>query len=224
MPIFLAGQAALLPMKMRHFDIEQWTDFVRGVGAPAALSAMRKHLDDGCDACAAVVHRLGALVAVAKEDMASAPPEHLVRFARAAFVLHRPEKSLALPDLVCRLVFNSRSSSLVAGTRGPAEAVSRQTLYEAGEFSVHLRFEQLVGGPLVSLVGQVANRRTPDPPMAHVPVLLTRGRRVVARSLANEFGEFQVEYEPVKGLELQILLAARHGRIRLSLSDVHRDD
>lgn len=208
---------------MRHFDIEQWTDFVRGIGDSSALSAMQEHLRDGCEDCSAVVRRLGAVVSVAKEDAASTPPAHLVRFARAAFVLHRPEGALTLPDLVCRLVFNSRSSSLVPGTRGPAEAVSRQMLYEAGDFSVHLRFEQPAGTPRVSLVGQVANRRIPDPPMAHVPVLLTRGRRVVARSLSNEFGEFQVEYEPAKGLELQILLADRRGRIRLSLSDVDRD-
>ena len=56
--------------------------------------------------------------------------------------------------------------------------------------------------------------------MSHVPVLLTRGRTVVARSLSNEFGEFQVEYEPQSALQLHIPVTPGRQAIRLALTEL----
>lgn len=205
---------------MKHYDIAEWADFARGVAAPAAAASMRRHLDEGCEACAATARRLDLVSRVAEADRAYEPPAHLVRFAQAAFSLRRPERVLSLPALAARLVFNSLDAALAAGVRGPVEEISRQTLYEAGDFAVHLRFEQPSGASRVSLTGQIANRRVPNPPMAHVRVLLTRGRTVVARSLSNEFGEFQVDYEPHAALRLHIPVSDGRQSIQLALNDV----
>jgi hypothetical protein len=209
---------------MSHFDIVRWTDFVRGVADPVAAAAMDQHLAGGCPSCGALVTRLKAVTAVAELDRTSTPPDHLTRFARAAFSLQRPERTLALPELVARLLFSSAPGALAVGRRGPVDEMNRQTLYEAGDFTVHLKFEQTVGTPQISLVGQVANRRLPEPPLAHLPVMVTSGKRIVARCMSNEFGEFQVEYEPREGLELQIPLPDSGRRIRLSLSDSGGDE
>lgn len=208
---------------MNHYDITEWADFVRGLAAPAVAASMRRHLDEGCDTCAATARRLELVTRSAEADRAYEPPVQLVRFAQAAFSLRRPERVLALPGLAARLVFNSLDAALAAGVRGPVEEITRQTLYEAGDFAVHLRFEQPSGASRVSLTGQIANRRVPNPPMAHVPVLLTRGRTVVARSLSNEFGEFQVDYEPHAALRLHIPVSDGRQSIQLTLDDVQRE-
>lgn len=206
---------------MKHYDITEWVDYVRGVADSGVASDMRSHLESGCEACALTAQRLGLVAAHARNDHQYEPPAHLLHYAQAAFSLQKPARLLTLPQLVVRMVFNSFDAALTAGTRGLAEEVSRQTLFEAGDFSVHLRFEQPSRSTRVSLVGQISNRRTPEPPMAHVPVFLTRGRTVVARSLSNEFGEFQVEYEPRKALQLHIPVAHGRQRIRLALNDLH---
>jgi hypothetical protein len=209
---------------MSHYDLVQWVDFIRGLGDPAQATAMRQHLDGACEPCGAIVRRLGAVAHLASVDDRYEPPAHLVRFARAAFSLHRPERLLSWPQLATRLVFNSCETALAVGARGPVEEMSRQTLYEAGDFSVHLRFEQASGTSRISLIGQVANRRLPVPPMSHLPVLLVRGRAVVARSLSNEFGEFQLEYEPDAALRLHIPLSEGRQSIHVALNDVQNLD
>lgn len=206
---------------MNHYDITEWVDYVRQLLDPASAGRMRAHLGAGCGPCGATVRRLSQVAEQAQIDLALDPPAHLLHYARAAFSLQRSNRVLSLPMMAARLVFNSLDAALAAGTRGPAEDVSRQTLYEAGDFSVHLRFEQHARAARVSLVGQIANRRTPEPPMSHVPVFLTRGRVVVARSLSNEFGEFQVEYEPQRSLQLHIPVAGGRQRIRVSLTELH---
>lgn len=205
---------------MSHYDITRWTDYVRGLVDPPAAAAMRQHLRSGCESCGATARRLGTVARVAEADSQYEPPAHLLRFAQAAFSLRRPERVLSLPQLAVRLAFNSLETAFAAGTRGPAEQMSRQTLYEAGDFSVHLRFEQSAGQTRVSLVGQVTSRRVPGLPMEHVPVVLTRGRKIVARSLSNEFGEFQVEYEPRGALRLHIPVSGGRQSIRLALNDL----
>lgn len=202
---------------MSHYDITQWVDFVRGLARPAEAAPMQQHLDEGCQACAAAVRRLSAVATVARTDDQYEPPSHLLRFAKAAFSLQQPSRLLSLPRLAARLAFNSLETAMAQGTRGPVEELSRQSLYEAGDFSVHLRFEQPLGASRVSLIGQIANRRVPEPPMAHVPVLLTRGRSVVARSLSNEFGEFQIEYDPHPALRLHIPVSEGRQSIRMAL-------
>lgn len=205
---------------MTHFESTQWVDYVRGLVDATTAQAMRAHLESGCDACGATARRLGLVAAVARQDEQFDPPAHLLHFARAAFSLQRPEGVLSLPQLVARMVFNSLDTALTAGARGLGDEMTRQTLFEAGDFSLHLRFEQPTRAARISLVGQIANRRTPEPPMSHVPVLLTRGQKVVARSLSNEFGEFQVEYEPQAALHLHIPVLAGRQAIRLALTEL----
>lgn len=206
---------------MGHYHINEWVDYVRDALDPARTAAMRAHLDAGCEPCRDTAQRLSLVAAQAKADLALDPPAHLVHFAKAAFSVRRSTRVRSLPLITAKLVFNSLDAAPVAGMRGSREDISRQTLYEAGDFSVHLRFEQLARATRVSLVGQIANRRAPEPPMSYVPVFLTRGRMVVARSLSNEFGEFQVEYEPHAALQLHIPVAGGRQRIRVALTDLH---
>ncbi len=202
---------------MKHFPLTQWVDFVRGVSEATSTAAMERHLTPGCPACEQTVRRLRAVSELARVDEGYEPPAHLIRFAKAAFSLRRPDRVFLLGILPARLAFEGMDRALLAGTRGPGEEFNRQNLYEAGDFSLHLRFERAQGVATVSLTGQIANRNKPEAPIAHVPVLLTRGRTVVARSLSNEFGEFQVEYRANAALRLQIPIFDAGQRINLAL-------
>ncbi len=203
---------------MPHFELESWTDFVRGAATPELDGELRAHLTHGCGECAAIVRRLRAVEQLAAADRLADVPDHLVRFARAAFTLHKPEAFLGRTALAARVLFSTGDMIAAAGMRGLGETASRQSLYEAGDYSVHLKFEYAVDPSRVSLVGQVANRRAVDPTLSFFPVLVARGRRIVARALSNEFGEFQLEYErSQRDLQLHIPVAEEGRSITLAL-------
>jgi len=54
----------------------------------------------------------------------------------------------------------------------------------------------------MSLLGQIANERTPNTPVADVPVTLTAGDRVIAETRCNALGEFCVDFLPVRGMRV----------------------
>jgi hypothetical protein len=84
------------------------------------------------------------------------------------------------------------------------QRVSRQTLYEAGEYTVDLRQEHERGGARVTVVGQLASRKEPGRSLAGLPVVLSSGKTVLAKAVSNRFGEFQMEYAPARNLRLDI--------------------
>jgi len=71
---------------------------------------------------------------------------------------------------------------------------------------------------MLNLVGQLANRDMPAQSSSGVLVLLTAGKDVVARTLTNRFGEFQMEYQPPPKLRLVVAFYASGRRIDLPLS------
>jgi hypothetical protein len=108
------------------------------------------------------------------------------------------------------LVFDSFREPLPAGVRSQ-HRVSRQTLYEAGDYAVDLRQEHERGGARVTMVGQVASRKEPGRALAGVAVVLSSGSSVLAKTVSNEFGEFQMEYPPARDLRLDIGAGPQHG-------------
>lgn len=209
---------------MHHFDLEHWADYVRGAAAPEHEQAMREHLGQGCAQCSASVRQLEAVGELAATERLAEPPAHLLRFAKATFSLRKPETFLNRTALAAKLLFSTGDLVSAAGVRGLGETVSRQTLYEAGDYSVHLKFEHSADPARVSLIGQVANRRAPAPPLSFIPVLVSRGRRIVARALSNEFGEFQLEYgRSLRDLELHIPVPEHGHSIKLLLGELGSD-
>ena len=97
--------------------------------------------------------------------------------------------------------------------------INRHVLFQAGDYSVDLRFEHERGSASMVMVGQIANRRMPDELMAHVPVILFSGNRELTRSLSNSFGEFQLEYTPQANLNLRVPLEARGQELEVVLNE-----
>jgi hypothetical protein len=196
---------------MRHFDIWQWVDFVRGLGTAAARSAMDAHLSSGCSRCQRIVEVLGGVTKTARLESEYEPSKQTLRLARAIFPMRRGHRSVSPV-----LIFDSFCEPLPAGMRAQNRA-TRHTLYEAGKFFLDLQFEHEPSSGRVTLVGQLSNRENPVMSPANVPVLLMASKGPVACSICNGLGEFQLEYQPARHLRLHVPLHAAGERLELGL-------
>src|SRR5207302_9303150 len=139
--------------------------------------------------------------AAARSDSKVQVPEYVVRSARAIFILQLPENVRLLPRVRARLLYDSFREPLPAGVR-TQQRMSRQTLYQAGDYSLDLRLENERDSSRVGLVGQIQNRKEPGKRLGGVLVLLVSGEQVLAQAVSNSLAEFQMDYAPTKRLRL----------------------
>jgi hypothetical protein len=145
MVLFVRSATQKLGKQMKHFEVEQWLDFVRGLAGTIDRVAMEQHLSQGCKECSAMVERLRRFVAAAAADARYQIPDWAVRSACDIFGRQRPDKVLLLPRLVAKLVFDS--------FREPALA--------AGQIANHMQPEQRVSGvPVILMSGKEVVGRT----------------------------------------------------------------
>ena len=176
---------------MKHFQVEQWVDFVRGLAGPTDKKNMEQHLSLGCPKCSAILRRLRRFAAAAAADAAYRIPDGAVRSACDILGQQRLDRVLSLPRLVAKLLFDSSREPALAGVRSQ-EQVMRQAMFEAGDYYVDLRLEH--ERPPVILVGQVVNCTQPGQKVSGAPVILiSGGKRVAGQTLSNHLGEFQIE-------------------------------
>jgi hypothetical protein len=194
---------------VKHYDMNQWTDYVRRVGDASQRDEMERHLGTGCNKCEGVVAFLKRLTTVTATDTRTVP-DFLVHNAKALFAFRHPEK-VSLASTIAKLVYDSFREPVPAGVRGQPR-VTRQAMYEAGDYCVDLRMEHERGGALVTLVGQVASRKDPVKAIAGTPVMLMAGKDVVARASCNQFGEFQMEYQAQQQIRLHVPVAHEDNR------------
>jgi hypothetical protein len=135
-------------------------------------------------------------------------PESAVNLARAIYPA-RPKRSFRIP---CELVFDSFLAPAPVGLRASWQ-VGWQALYLAGDCSLDLRIEPDPLSSRAALIGQVSNHAVPDSPMGDIPVSLKSGKRVMAETRSNQFGEFQLEYDQQSRLELCVVLEGGAKRI-----------
>jgi hypothetical protein len=190
---------------MKHYGIDQWADFTRGLLAGEQRAQMQSHLQGGCQKC----HRLSDFatkLAAACTSLATHPvPESTVRLARAIFpvrVQDRPKRGNRLP---IELIFDSFLAPSAVGLRATWQ-LGWQGLYRAGDCSLDLRIEPELNSSRAAVIGQIANHALPELEMGNLPVCLRSGKLVVAETLSNRFGEFQLEYAQQPQLRLCISL------------------
>ena len=191
---------------MRHYDQAHWLQFLRAEVEPQLRSTMQHHLDAPCSTCSATVELLRRVESTAQADAQIKVPESAVRMARAIFVLNAPAEVQLKPGIVGRLVFDSFHEPATAGVRSDRH-LARQTIYEAGDYTMDLRLEPVMDPAQVLMVGQIANRVAPQLPPHSVPIVLRGGRQELARSITNQCGEFQLVYRPKLPLRLLVLVS-----------------
>jgi hypothetical protein len=191
---------------MRHFSLDQWMDFARHVAGPRERAEMESHLSDGCKQCSKTLSLWQRVYEAGKRESAYAPPESVVAMVKGTFGIHGPRKVGRASRLVASLLFDSASTPLVAGVRS-ATTADRQLLYGVSNYRVDVRIEPQHNSEKVALVGQVLNSKSPEQSIGAVPVRLCRGRKVLVESTTSPFGEFDLECDLAKGLELKVTLS-----------------
>lgn len=188
---------------MKHYAIHQWADFTRGLLADEEGTQMQAHLQSGCEECRQLWDFTTKLT-VACANLATDPvPESTVRLARAIFpvrVNDRPKRGSRLP---IELIFDSFLVPFPVGLRATWQ-MGWQGLYRAGDCSVDLRIEPELESSRAAVIGQITNHVLPDLEMGNLPVCLRAGKVVVAETLSNRFGEFQMEYDQQPQIKLCI--------------------
>jgi hypothetical protein len=190
---------------MKHYAIDQWADFTRGLLAGEAQTQMQAHLESGCQKCRAIWGFTRKLTVTCTSLATDLVPEPAVRLARAIFpvrVHDQPKRGNRLP---VEAIFDSFLVPSPVGLRATWQ-VGWQGLYRAGDCSVDLRIEPELKSPRNAVIGQITNHALPEFQMGNLPVCLRAGKMVVAETLSNRFGEFQMEYDQQARLKLCIEL------------------
>jgi hypothetical protein len=117
-------------------------------------------------------------------------------------LIQSPKRQFRIP---VELIYDSFLVPSPAGLRASWQ-IGWQALYRAGECSLDLRVEPELHSCRAAIIGQVSNHELPETEMTDVPVYLKSGNVVVAHTRANRFGEFQMEYEQQKRLQLYVYL------------------
>jgi hypothetical protein len=191
---------------MKHFSEETWADFARNLVARGTKMTMQQHIDEGCRKCANVLNTWQIVHSIAQKESVLTPPSDVVRVVKSQFTAVAPEKSLGF-----RLLFDSNLAPVPAGMRGSVAA--QQFLYETDEYYIDLRIEDLRVEALraephreahqAALVGQVLNRKGKRAAPG-LTVLLQDGKRPIAETSTNQFGEFQFEFNATNSLSISV--------------------
>src|SRR5580692_2650798 len=191
---------------MRHYSLEKWVDFARNVIDEGEKVKMQSHLQTGCTACSKELRMWQRLQQVARRESVYAPPEGTVRTVNAFFANRSAGQLRHARSEAITLLFDSFRSPLLAGVRS-AESASQQLLYGVGDYRIDVRIEPQMDSEKVILIGQVLNSANPDERLSAMPIILLKGRKILAESVTSEFGEFQIESELHGGIRLVVTLS-----------------
>ena len=203
---------------MKHFSDWQWADYVRGIVEDPARRAMDSHLSSGCRRCARMVDVLRGVALMAQREGNYEPPEQVIRNATAIYALHRPQKD-SLPKAVARLIHDSFREPLPAGLRSGSH-LARHALFHAGSYYLDLQLEYQPTSASITMMGQLANRDRLGSSTAGIPVSLKEGDQLVATTVCNQFGEFQLQFHVKPDLHLHLPLPTEGKRLDIPLNSV----
>lgn len=204
--------------EMKHFSQEEWADFARNALPGEQKAAMQNHLQNGCKACASTLSIWTRVHKAAARESAYQPPESAVRMTKGMGAIHLRPAGSSVP----KLLFDSAQNLVTAGVRSTS-TLGRQVLYGVDPFRIDLRMEALMDSDKVSIVGQILNSADPTNRAGDMPVVLWKGRKVVAKSLTNNFGEFQLECDLEGDLHLQLSLPTG-AEVMIPLIEPNRGD
>jgi hypothetical protein len=199
---------------MEHFSEQVWADFVRGTSSPEKSVEMESHLAAGCKDCAAALEFWKRVHVLTNREGLYMPPSDAVRMVKLEFAARRMQD--CAEPVTANLIFDTFSQPVLAGVRSVA-AAARQMVYEADGLTVDLRFDGSLHSNKVHLIGQVLDKRVPRVSVGDASVMLwtERGLNIV-ETKANEFGEFNLEFEAHERLRLSIQVGRTLIRIPLA--------
>jgi hypothetical protein len=198
-------------MAITHPTDGQWADLVRDLLDKGAAGRLRRH-SLRCASCRQTLEAYAAVATLGRVEAAFTPPQEAISKAIVLFPERSRTRTLAWPTLAGILTFDSWQQPALAGVRSQY-AGDRHVTFRSGDWEVDLRLETSQVGS-VSVLGQVAHTTDHDVRLNGVPVRLLAGRRAVASSTLNAFGEFQLDCRVERtGLRLDIPVSSKQVRL-----------
>ncbi len=204
---------------MTHYNVAQWSDYVRGFGSDLERAQMRAHLDTGCAECGQSVVWLRGVVENAGVDARVHVPDDLVTRAKAIF--QPPEEPgwvENLEQLAATLVAHASRDWQPAGIRS-ATGLGVRSVYRAGDFSVNLQIEPMANEGCTDIAGQVLHKAEPQAQLEPLVVQIIADGRVLVQTETNQFGEFLFEEAEYSSAILRIAMKRFGFRIDLPLQN-----
>jgi len=199
---------------MAHFAEEVWADYVRGLAVSDVAQRIKAHLADNCGDCKKASAAWERIRTITLREAQYQAPQDLVRLAKLQFIVDAPQPQ----DSWAGLAFDTATQPAIAGIRGGL-IHARQVIYEADSLTVDLRFERKVSGSAICVAGQVLDRQEPLSWVRDaVVVLWTDKGRMISKSEVNEYGEFQLEFEPQNQLRMSVITTGRK-TLRIALGN-----
>jgi hypothetical protein len=110
---------------------------------------------------------------------------------------------------VATLVFDTFRQTASSGVLRSGTSGSRHLLYRAGDLAADLRLECSARRERILLIGQVADACRPSTGLGDVRLSLLGGADELATLDANDWGEFQCEFERREDLTLSVVFQDR---------------
>jgi len=188
---------------MRHFSLENWADFANQNVSADERTSMERHLEMGCSQCTHVIAEWQSLKRFAVQESHNDAPADVVSFVKAAFKTLSPRRAPGIVTTLAQLVFDSFRQPALAGVRSGSPD-SRCMLYRAGPVLIDLNLNLTQSSGHIALQGQVMDSETKAKGIEEIPVLLQSGQETIARTQTNEFGEFHLECDARKSLQISV--------------------
>jgi hypothetical protein len=187
---------------VKHFEPQDWIDYVRGTLADDKMAGMKGHLDSGCKPCHSEFTTWSVMRDFAKQEPANEPPASTLRVVKAA-IGGLPGKVRTTMREIAELVFDSHSQPQFAGVRSSSEA-PRQLLYRAAGMMIDMRMQSGQTADRIALTGQVFSSGDKKLALRQVPVHLLSGVDELASTATNQFGEFYLEHQSARDLQVSL--------------------
>jgi hypothetical protein len=202
---------------MKHFEDKDLIDFVRSTANPKSRREIQSHLDGGCADCELRLRLWKWMKDFGNQEARNRPAVDTVRIAKAAFGAVSVKSRKPMRDLAT-LVFDSFAQLQVTGIRSTT-AGARQLLYRVGPLMIDMKLQMASDTDRFSLVGQVVSSDDSSAAMNEVPVHLLSGTSELASTSTNQFGEFFLEHD--NGKDLQVSLeVSREKEVFIPLDEV----
>lgn len=187
-----------------HFNLGEWADFGRGRVQPEDRSRMERHLDQGCPECTRTLELWKGVLDAASREGAFDPPHDVLRCAKALYSAFPAERLRGLSLRVARLAHLGQQA--LEGVRSASGPTATHLLLREGSLLLDLRVQPKPASDSVSVMGQVVDSVQVDARLQNRAVSVVRASKALARTATNEFGEFQMEFEPGEDRLLMIEL------------------
>jgi hypothetical protein len=190
---------------MKRYELEDWADYVRGLGTEKQRRAMAEHLATAVDDSRSDVAMLEEVRSAIMEDAEDGTPEPWAWAAQAIFDLGQAHNRSQLPLIPLELVAELPKDTLDGREEKPYDP-TRQLSYEGTNLNLVLWLEDPYEDSATAVLGQLDRADEAASPVRGASVVLLEDGCAVGAALTNDYGEFQIETFAEGTLQLRIVL------------------